>query len=72
MCQVYSTKEKVKFIYFPSFEYTMIYFIKFSILNTILTNQIQKYLLPTFIIPKFFKFCIQLNINPMENTMVSK
>jgi hypothetical protein len=25
MCQVYSTKEKVKFIFFPSFEYTMIF-----------------------------------------------
>jgi hypothetical protein len=65
MCQVYSTKEKVKFIFFPSFEYTMIfmlYFIKFYnekiLLNTILASEIQKYLFPTFIIPKFIKFCI--------------
>jgi hypothetical protein len=25
MCQVYFTKEKIKLIYFPSFEYTMIF-----------------------------------------------
>ncbi len=33
-------------------------------------SQIQKYLFITFIIPKFLKFCIQLNINPIESTMV--
>jgi hypothetical protein len=42
------------------------------LLNTILANQIQKYLFPTFIIPKFFKLCIQQNTNSMESTMVSK
>jgi hypothetical protein len=56
--------------------FTHIHFIKcFNekiLLNTISANQIQKYLFPTFIIPKLFKFCIQLNTNPMENTMVSK
>jgi len=79
-------QREVKFIYFPSFEYTndqslcynftQIYFIKSSnekvLLSTILTNQIQKYLFATFIIPKFFKFCIQFYTNPMENTIVSK
>jgi hypothetical protein len=25
MCQTYSTKKKVKFIYFPSFQYTIIF-----------------------------------------------
>ncbi len=56
------------------YNFTQIYFIKFSnekvLLNTILTSQIKKYLFLTFIIPKFLKFCIQLNINPMESTMV--
>jgi hypothetical protein len=42
------------------------------LLNTILASQIQKYLSPTFIIPKFLKFCSQINTNPMESTMVSK
>jgi hypothetical protein len=31
-------------------------------MNTIsMANQVQKYLFPTFIIPKFLKFCIQPN-----------
>jgi hypothetical protein len=81
MCQIYSTKEKVEFIYFPSFDLYVItthksislnFIMKKYFLNTILISQIQKYLLPTFIIAKFLKFCIQLNINPMESTMVSK
>ncbi len=58
------------------YKFTQIYFIKSSndktLLSTILTNQNKKYLFPTFIIPKCFKFCIQFNTNPMENTMVSK
>ncbi len=76
-------RKKKLFIFLPlhiqwslSFNFTQIYFIKFSnekiLLNTILASQIQKHLFPTFIIPIFFKFCIQLNTNPMESTMVSK
>jgi hypothetical protein len=42
------------------------------ILSTILTNEIQKYLFITFIISKFLKLCIQLNINPIKSIMVSK
>jgi hypothetical protein len=84
MCQVYSTKEKVK-LYLLCFFWiyndlyviaSQIYSIKFSnekiLLNTILASQIQKYLSPTFIIPIFFKTFIQFNTNPMESTMVSK
>jgi hypothetical protein len=37
-----------------------------------LTNQIQKYLFFTLIIPKFFKTFIQLDTNPMKSTMISK
>ncbi len=37
-----------------------------------IVSQIQKYLFLTFIIPKFFKFCIQFNTNPMESITVSK
>ncbi len=52
------------------------YFIKFSIekigLNTILTSQFQTYLFPTFIIPKFLKFCSWFTINPIEGSIVSK
>jgi hypothetical protein len=78
------TKDKLNFVHFPSFEnimifiynFTLIYFIRFSnekvFLNTILTNRIQEYLFPTFTIPKLVKFYIQLNINAMESTMVSK
>jgi hypothetical protein len=40
------------------------------ILNTILTSQFQTYLLPTFIIQKLLKFCIQLTKNPMEVLVV--
>jgi hypothetical protein len=40
------------------------------ILKTTLMNQIRKYLFITFNIPKKFKFCIQLNINPIKTTMV--
>ncbi len=47
-------------------------FIEKVLLNTILTSQIQKYLFPTFIIPKILKFCIQFNINPMECIIISK
>jgi hypothetical protein len=66
--QVYSTKEKVKFIYFLSFHLYVIITHKSISLNFIM----KKYLFPTFIIAKFHKFCIQLKINPMESTMVSK
>jgi hypothetical protein len=58
------------------YNFTQIYFIKFSnekvFLNTILANQIQKFLFPIFIIPKFLEFYIHLHTNPMESTMVSK
>jgi hypothetical protein len=58
------------------YNFTQTYFIKFFnekiLLNTMSISQIQNYLFPTFIIAKFFKFCIQININPMESTMVSK
>jgi hypothetical protein len=68
MFQVYSTKEKVNLFFGEALEYTMIfmlqlhtYFIKFSNekvgLNTILTNQFQTYLFPTFIILFFLKLC---------------
>jgi hypothetical protein len=40
------------------------------VLNTILTNQFQNYLLPIFIVQKLLKFCIQLTTNPMEVFMV--
>jgi hypothetical protein len=53
-----------------------VYFIKFSTkklgLNTILTNQFQTYLFPTFIIPKFLKFHSWFTINPTEGSIVSK
>jgi hypothetical protein len=39
-------------------------------LNTILTSWFQTYLLPTFIIQKLLKFCIQLTTTPMEVLMV--
>jgi hypothetical protein len=52
-----------------------VYFIKFSNekvgLNTILTSQFQTYLFPTFIIPKFLKFCSWFIINPIEGSIVS-
>jgi hypothetical protein len=35
-------------------------------LKKIFANQFQTYLLPTFIILKFFKFYFQLTINPMD------
>jgi hypothetical protein len=41
-------------------------------LKKIFTSQFQTYLLSTFIILKFFKFYIQLTINPMENIYVFK
>jgi hypothetical protein len=84
ICQVYSTKDRVKlyllcffWIYNNLYVITsQIYSIRFSnkkvLLNTILANLIQKYLSSTFIIPNFFKFFIQFNTNPMESTMVSK
>jgi hypothetical protein len=37
-----------------------------------IASQIQKYLFLTLIIPKNFKFCIQLDTNQMESIMVSK
>jgi hypothetical protein len=37
-----------------------------------LNSEIQKYLFISCIIERFFKLCIQLNINPKESTMVSK
>ncbi len=40
------------------------------VLNTTLTSQFQTYLLPTFIIQKLLKFCIQLTKNSMEVHMV--
>jgi len=69
MCQVYFTKEKVDLFFGEAFKHNDLYaitsyiyiFIKFSNekvgLNTILTSQFQTYLFPTFIIPKFLKFC---------------
>jgi hypothetical protein len=58
------------------YNFTHVYFIKFSDekvgLNTILTNQFQTYLFPTFIIPIFLKFCNWFTINPIEGLVVSK
>ncbi len=39
-------------------------------MNTILISQFQNYLLPTFIVQKLLKFCIQLTTNLMEVFMV--
>jgi hypothetical protein len=47
----------------------LIFYVKI-ILNTILTNQFQNYLLLTFIVQKLLKFCIQLTTNLMEVFMV--
>jgi len=80
MCQTYSTKEKVRFIYFPSFEYRMIFIIT-SHKSISLIFLMKKYFWTPYQPIKFkstcsllvlFQFCIQLNTNPMENTMVSK
>jgi hypothetical protein len=84
MCQVYSTKEKIDFFlvrplniqWSLCYNSTNVYFIKFFNenvgLNTILTIQFQTYLFPTFIIPKFLKFCSWFIINPIEGSIVSK
>jgi hypothetical protein len=81
---LYQRESKVYlFIFLPlniklslCYHFTQIYFIKVFnekvFFNTILISQIQKYLFFTFNISKFIKFCIQLNINPMKSTMVSK
>jgi hypothetical protein len=57
------------------YNFIHVYFIKFFNeqvgLNTILTNQFQMYLLLTFIIPKFLKFCSWFTINPIEGLIVS-
>jgi hypothetical protein len=65
--RISSNESKNLFIFLPlniqwslCYNFTQIYFINFSnekaFLNTILTSQIQKYLFPTFIIPKFLNF----------------
>ncbi len=58
------------------YNFTHVYFIKFSNekvgLNTISTNQFQTYLLFTFIIPIFLKFCSWFTINPIKSSIVSK
>ncbi len=84
MCQVYSTKENVDFFLVRAlsiqlslcYNFIHVYFIKFSNekvgLNTILTNQFQTYLFPTFIIPKFLKFCSWFIINPIGGSIVFK
>jgi len=48
----------------------LIFYVKI-ILNTILTNQFQNYLLLIFIVQKLLKFCIQLTTNLMKVFMVS-
>jgi len=84
MCRVYFTKEKVDFFlvrplniqWSLCYNFIHVYFIKFSNekagLNTILTNQFQTYLFPTFIIPKILKFFSWFTINPIEGSIVSK
>jgi hypothetical protein len=72
MCQVYPTKEKINlFLVKPlniqwalCYNFIHVYFIKFSNekvgLNTILISQFQTYLFPTFIIPNFKIFVVDL------------
>jgi hypothetical protein len=84
MCQIYSTKDKIYFLFVRPrniqwslcYNFIHVYFSKFSNkkvgLNTILNSQFQTYLFPTFIIPKFLKFCSWFTINPIEGSIVSK
>jgi hypothetical protein len=51
---------------------TQIFFNEKVDLNSILTNQFQMYLFPTFIISKVLKFCGWFTINPIEGSIVSK
>ncbi len=57
------------------YNFIHVYFIKFSnekvCLNTILTNQFQTYLFPTFIIPIFLKFCNWFPTNPIDDSIAT-
>jgi hypothetical protein len=48
------------------------FLMKKIVLNTILTNQSQTYLFPTFIIRKILKFYNWFTINSIEDSIVSK
>jgi hypothetical protein len=84
MCQIYSIKEKVVFFFVRPlntqwslcYNFIHVYFIiifneKVG-LNTILTNQFQTYLFPTFVILKFLKFCSWFTINPIGGSILFK
>jgi len=80
MCEVYSTKKKkdiflvgpLNIQWYLCYSFIHVYFIKVFNekigLNTILTNQFQTYLFPTFIISIFLKICSWFIINPIEGS----